>query len=108
MKTIKLLFCAAILSIAFSCKDDESDLDMDQKGDIEFSISFPETSNDRGRVTSNQSLDEADKIVVTIKKSDGVATEYTSSKIEIYKFGNAFISQKLSLKTGSYKLTEFF
>lgn len=108
MKTIKLLFCAAILSTAFSCKDDESDLDMDQKGGIEFSISFSELSNDGGRVKSTQALEDADKIVVTIQKSDGGATEYTSSKIEIYKFGNAFISQKLSLKTGSYKLTAFF
>jgi hypothetical protein len=45
---------------------------------------------------------------LTVKTSANAATQYTSEKIELYKMGDEYFSQKLSLKVGSYQLTEFF
>ncbi|MBN1184798.1 MAG: fibrobacter succinogenes major paralogous domain-containing protein [Bacteroidales bacterium] len=52
-------------------------------------------------------LDEADKVILTIQNSDGSSTKYTSSELKIQIMNGYYYTQKVVLKTGDYKLTEF-
>ena len=56
---------------------------------------------------SGYTLVDAKKIVLTIQNDDGTPTKYTSSELNIHQMNGAFFSQKLMLRTGSYRLTEF-
>lgn len=109
MKTIRLCTLIATFIIIFSCEKDINDevVNSNEERNIEFNISFTDKKN---KLKSKQkpSLNEAKQIVLTIQKKSGESTDYTSKKIELYKIGNEFFSQKLSLKLGNYKITEFF
>jgi uncharacterized protein (TIGR02145 family) len=104
MKKIKLL---NIIGITFmfglfltSCKKDE---DTSQQ-EVTFTISNPGSML---KSTSNKNLELAKKILLTIATSDGKPTSYTSSEVELLQMNGEYFSQKILLKAGSYKLTEF-
>lgn len=71
-------------------------------------ISFSLSSNSNSTERSIQSqLENAESILVTIQTMDGTATDYTLEEIDLYNLDGEFISGKISLTTGQYKLTEF-
>ncbi|MFC2152648.1 fibrobacter succinogenes major paralogous domain-containing protein [Bacteroidota bacterium] len=89
--------------ILFSC--DESDqADVQTKSQIQFSIN--ENSSKLKSVTEN-SLDSATTIVLTIVNENGDPTDYTSSEITLRRMNGNIYSERLTLLTGNYELTEF-
>jgi len=58
--------------------------------------------------SENCDFGNADKIILTILKDNGEETKYVSSELKLYKMNSSYLSEKISLETGSYMLTEFF
>lgn len=56
---------------------------------------------------ADYSMVNAEKIILTIQYSDGSPTKYTSSEVKIQQMNGIYYTQKIVLKTGNYKLTEF-
>gem|GEM_PF-2116366 len=52
-------------------------------------------------------LSDVEKIILTIQNSDGSPTKYTSSEVKVQHMNGSYFTQKIVLKTGTYKLTEF-
>jgi uncharacterized protein (TIGR02145 family) len=110
MKKLEHILIAALLLITFSCSKN-NDNDSNINDEVNFTISFTDLSHSLKSVNLNDSfptLDDAKQIVLTIKTINGEDTKYVSEKIEIFKMNGNYFSQKLSLVTGNYKLTEFF
>jgi uncharacterized protein (TIGR02145 family) len=100
---ITLIFISAFL---FRCSKEKDTGNQEQQ--ISFAISVPETKNgSETKGAAGYSLSDAKKIVLTIQNADGSSTRYSSSEVTIYVMNGVFFSQKLILKTGSYRLTEF-
>ncbi|MEQ9376901.1 MAG: hypothetical protein RIG68_17055 [Imperialibacter sp.] len=99
----KLLSLLTLLIMTTGCGGDDSG-QPNGVGKISFKPKFDNQSANGGRVLD---LSEAVSILVTINKSDGSPTEYSTSEIELYQLDGEFISQKISLPVGDYKLTEF-
>jgi uncharacterized protein (TIGR02145 family) len=100
-----LVLIAFALMLTFGCRKETVTVNPNTESEIEFNISFSKMATDK---KAAHTLDDAKYIVLTIKTSANAATQYTSEKIELYKMGSEYFSQKLSLKVGSYLLTEFF
>jgi uncharacterized protein (TIGR02145 family) len=107
----KLIYCSSITLIfmsAFFCRCNKDKDIINQEQEVFFAIGLPEAKNGLDtKGGSGYNLTDARKIVLTIQNADGTPTEYTSSELRIYEMNGAFFSQKLILKTGSYRLTEF-
>ncbi len=88
--------------ICFSCGKDDSPAN--HSGTLNFSLSLD--SNDTGRIQEG-TLDDAVAILITIETSEGEPTEYDRESIDLFEVNGQFISEKISLLTRSYKLTEF-
>lgn len=86
--------------ISTSCHQDEVDSSVVGQAEISFSIS--EALNSGGRVNAANPR----TILVTIADQHG-NFQYQHEKVELFKFGNDYISKPLSFKPGSFKLTEF-
>jgi hypothetical protein len=98
-----LIGCAVI----FSCKKDKEQ-PKDANGTVSFGINISNLKSAINlKATKLYSLNDVKNIVLTIQNSDGSATAYSSSKINILQMNGIFYSQKIALKVGSYKLTEF-
>lgn len=92
------LLCLLFLSF-FSCKDDNVS---PEQGKITFS--FDKTTGlESGRTAS----DTVKYLIVTIKDASG-NNVYDRKKIDLYSFGDEYISEPIEIKPGSHKLTEFF
>ena len=111
MKNLRLLSLAALILIVFSCKKEENnDLANHTKSEIEFNISvsnLSEGTKSGNELKSALEIDDAKTIVLTIQKANGESTNYNSGKINVYKMDDVFFSEKISLETGDYKLTQF-
>ncbi len=93
-----------ISSLLLSCqKENKDELDTSEN-EVSFSISIP---NLKSSSLKSAYLNNADKVIITIQNLDGSNTNYTSSEINIYQMSDNYFIQKILLKTGSYKLTEF-
>ena len=100
---LTLVFTSAFL---FQCKK-EKDIE-NQEQEVFFAIATPDAKNGSDtKGDSGYNLIDARKIVLTIKNADDSPTKYSSSELKIYQMNGAFFSQKLILKTGAYRLTEF-
>jgi hypothetical protein len=94
--------------VTFSCKKDEPVQPKDANGTVNFGINIPSLKSAlKLKAAKLYSLNDVKKIVLTIQNSDGSATAYASSEINILQMNGIFYSQKITLKVGSYKLTEF-
>jgi hypothetical protein len=73
-------------------------------------LCFQITNNIALKSSDSENCDfgNADKIILTILKDNGNETEYASSEVKLYKMNGSYLSEKISLETGSYMLTEFF
>lgn len=105
MKRIKLFNMILGLALIYgvfliSCKKDEDSADQE----VSFAITNPGSML---KSTSSKNLDMAEKILLTIVNHDGTPTKYTSAEIELFQMNGTYFSQKILLKTGTYKLTEF-
>lgn len=106
MKTCKrfffpLLFGAAIFSL-FSCEESYVGTEI---GSAEFSIAVPGNDGTKSAST-NDSLTTAYQIMVSVTDLQGNPV-LTDKMIPLYTFGTEFVSEKLELKTGEFRLTKF-
>lgn len=72
--------------------------------EVAFTIGIPQKS---GRLKSGYTLASAEKVIISIKNADNSPTAYSSTDLKILQMNGSFYTQKILLKTGSYKLTEF-
>ncbi len=108
MKTANFLTLAMFLTtfaLLISCsKENNIEDELFEKQNVEFVIG-------NGKIqkgTKNNKLDDATKVVITIQNSDGTATEYTSSELNLYNTNGNYSTQKIALPVGAdYKITEF-
>lgn len=114
LKNLSIVFFFILFSgLLITCKKENNKPDTtDQNKEVFFKI-------DRSRIVSkvkssstlksdvSYSLGNAKKVVITVLNIDGSSTNYTSSAITIQSMGENYFTQKIILKTGSYKLTEF-
>lgn len=92
---------ALIIAICFSCgKDDDPS---NNTGKLNFSLSL--NNDDVGRIEGG-TLADAVAVLITIETSYGESTEYDREPIDLFEVNGQFISEKISLLSGAYKLTE--
>ncbi|WP_370089608.1 fibrobacter succinogenes major paralogous domain-containing protein [Ekhidna sp.] len=93
---------ALIIAICFSCgKDDNPSNDT---GKLNFSLS-PSKDNE-GRIEEG-SFANAVAVLITIETSEGESTAYDRESIDLFEINGQLITEKISLLSGNYKLTEF-
>jgi uncharacterized protein (TIGR02145 family) len=101
-----LSFLILITAFLFRCAKEKEALIQEQE--FFFALTTPDAKiGSDAKGLSGYNLTDARKIVLTIQNAEGTPTKYTSSELKIYQMNGAFFSQKLVLKTGSYRLTEF-
>ncbi|XOV93951.1 MAG: FISUMP domain-containing protein [Bacteroidota bacterium] len=96
-----LLLLTGILFLS-SCGQDDS---TPNNNNVSFSIETIVSSS--GRITQN-TLENAKSILVTIENMDGSPTEYTLEKLQLFQVNDEFISEKITMSLGEYRLVEFF
>ncbi len=94
-------FVLLFASLLASCGTDDL---TPQAHEISFRMSSNSNSAERSVFSS---LEDAESVLISIQAMDGASTEYTLKKIDLYNLNGEFISEKISLMTGQYKLTEF-
>ena len=89
-----------------SCKDIEK---INEKFEVEFSI-LKKTTEINSNVTMRMknALSDADRIIITIERSDGSSTDFTQFEMNVFNMGDHFITSKIALSKGEYNITEFF
>lgn len=107
-KTVFLLLSVILTSILFITCQKESNAPIAIDSDVTFAvnISHPISAVTMKRAVAYDLVD-ADRIIITIQNIDGSATKYTSSEVKIQQMNGSYYTQKIVLKTGNYKLTEF-
>jgi len=111
MKKSKALFIAMSVlllgSLLLTCKKQDNE-PAATDNEVAFSIDVISLKSDNGtKGAAAYNLADADKIILTIQNIDGSDTKYTSSEVKILQMNGNYYTQKLTLKTGTYKLTEF-
>ncbi len=109
MKTTKFITVIAIFlfcQLFFSCqKEDEEDTN---EYPVEFGLNVLNSNAvSLFKSATDNDLNKTEHIILTILTSTNQPTNYTSSKIKITNLYGSFYSEKLLLKAGCYKLTEF-
>ena len=99
IKNLLLLSTAILIAagIFFSCQEEEIQI----KGEIAFNIGKLTQAN----LKSLNDLDSADHVLVTITDELGNPTDYSLYKLELFKFGDDYITEKIALNIGSYQVT---
>ena len=95
------LFCLTVLLMLFSCQQDLEDPQI--TGKVEFT--FNTSKSLEGKAAKNN-IEDARYVLVKIAKDDGEVV-YENEKLELYKFGDDFVSEPLALSIGNYQLLEF-
>jgi uncharacterized protein (TIGR02145 family) len=106
----KIYFQATVLIIMstflITCKKEKEAENKEQE--VSFAINMINSQNTSSLKSSSlYKLSDVKKAVLTIQQADGTPTNYTSADVKIYQMNGVFFSQKLTLKTGAYRLTEF-
>ena len=95
------LFCLTVFLMLFSCQQNLEDPQF--TGKVEFT--FNASKNFEGKAAKNN-IEDARYVLVKIAKDDGEIV-YENEKLELYKFGDDFVSAPLALNPGNYQLLEF-
>ena len=95
--TLQLLLSGSMIFSMFSCDEDRPTAQY--SGNIQFT--FSQEAIEGGRVQQN-----AFSILASIKNSEGVYV-HEKKQLNLFKFGETYISEPISLATGSFQLTEF-
>jgi hypothetical protein len=99
MKNTKFRVVAFLaIFILVSCKNDEEP--GKNEGSVNFSFTQAEASSGRNKGADVRAL------LITVKASDG-SVVYEKKQINLFKLGGEYISEPLSFRPGSFKLTEF-
>ncbi|NOU16999.1 MAG: LamG domain-containing protein [Bacteroidales bacterium] len=106
--TFFMLFSVILTgSLLVTCqKDGNEPITTESEVAFAINISYSQNASTMKRAMAYDLLD-ADRIILTIQNSDGSATKYTSSEVKIQQMNGSYYTQKMVLKTGNYKLTEF-
>ena len=107
-QTIRVLALVCLISITTfwqSCQEEPIDIPNDP---VEVSFNIVATNSVDLKSTPPLDMENAKKVILTIQKYDGITTGYTQHELDIYKLGDAYITGKIALMFGSYKITEFF
>jgi len=109
-KSKALIMALSILllgSLLLTCKKQDNE-PAATDNEVAFSIDVISLKSDIGtKGAAAYNLADAVKIILTIQNIDGSDTKYTSSEVKILQMNGNYYTQKLTLKTGTYKLTEF-
>ena len=109
-KSKALLIVMSILllgSLLLTCKKQDNE-PAATDNEVAFSIDVINTKSDNsGKGATAYNLADAVKIILTIQNNDGSATKYTSTEVKILQMNGSYYTQKLVLKTGTYKLMDF-
>jgi uncharacterized protein (TIGR02145 family) len=109
MKKLKFWIKTSIVCLAWMiltcCQKEESILD---EQIIEFELNLmQENSGTLLKCTESTDLQKAAKIIMTITTTSGWYIGITSAEYNIQNIGDAYLSEKIMLKKGCYKLKEF-
>lgn len=99
-KHLVLLLC--LITIFGSCSEENDPIVENSTLSITFNI-----TNDLENGKVENSIDDATKIVISIQHANGTDTEYVSKKMDFFKLEGSYISGKINLPVGNYKVTEF-
>lgn len=110
MKNNNIYFASMALilvsSLMTSCVKEPVDNSI-TKPDIEFTLSISIPDGQVLKSTAVNSLDAVRCVVLTILNDDGSPTKYSGCEVKLLNMNGVYFTQKLSLKTGTYKLTQF-
>lgn len=96
-----LQFCLILLAlIGFSSCENNSD--MAGSGSIEFSVTMP----DQGTKSVADSITASFHVLISVVDMDSNAV-FSDRLIPLYVFGDSFVSEKVEIGTGEYRLTKF-
>lgn len=109
MKKFKFLIKSLLILFAgffiLCCQKDNPALDEHM---IEFELNLlQEESGSLLKSSEIYDLEKAAKIIITITTTSGWYIGITSAEFDIQKLGDTYLSDKIMLKKGCYKLTEF-
>jgi uncharacterized protein (TIGR02145 family) len=96
----------AISLLLITCSKDVDTKTTEQE--VSFAIKSPATpGNSYLKSASARKLNDVKKIILTIKTKDGMPTSFTMSEVKIFQMNGEFFSQRITLQTGEYQLTQF-
>jgi len=105
MKTIRLFQVILILMAAAGFTACEKNLP-EGKGTAEFSLLLPEGIGQLKSGTIADSATVSYQLLISVEDVQGNAV-FTDKLIPVYTFGTGFVSEKVEIKSGEYKLTKF-
>lgn len=108
LKVLAVTCLLGISTIWYACQKESNNI-----GKVEVSFNVLANSTNLKSTSGLKSiqaydLNDADKVIITVQKDDGSPTDYTQHELDIYKMGDAFITQKIVLPFGDYKVTELY
>lgn len=107
MKTINKIGSLLMVALVclYGCQDNEGNPDELIPGEVQFSLSDPD-SGDRGNASGAEAYEDARALIVTITDDQGNVV-YDQEQIELFNFSGTLVGEPLSLNPGNYQLTEF-
>lgn len=103
MRTVLGIFIIIICVCFSSCKKDDTE---PFNSEVEFALaSFGNSQRGAANLDDGDPVPVA--IIVSIEDAEGDEV-YNREKINLLRFGNSFVSEKLDLLAGDFSLTEFF
>lgn len=105
LKVATLVCLISMPLLWYACQEEPSVL---EKGEVSFTVISASSSELKRKSTKVYDLNDVEKVIITIQESDGTPTDYTQYELNIYKMGDVFITKKIALTFGSYKVTEFY
>jgi hypothetical protein len=107
MKTFIRLFLISLLVPAFivfnSCE--KNNINGTITGKAEFSVNLSGVAGIRS-ATASDSTAQSFQIMISVEDTAGNAV-LTDKLIPLYSFGDAYVSEKIEIKTGEFRLTKF-
>lgn len=105
INSIKIILVMTVLIFITSCQKKEFSEEIQKNnGEVEFGLNI-DNSKLNNKEAGN-SIDFIYSAIVTIENEFGEII-YDTQELTIYKFGDTYVSEPLSLKVGTYMLTEF-
>jgi hypothetical protein len=102
-----LLFIFCLIISVFNCSVPEEGNNAKEAGSVTFNVS----SEGQGAINKAISFAEGASpiaaVIVTVEKADGTIV-YDLKRLSLLNMNGSYISEKLSLETGAYRLSAFF
>ncbi len=104
MRQLHFFSAIAVLMLLLFTSCTKENLSETQTGEVYLSFN---AKNEVGKKTSSPDYDAPHAIVVTIKDSKGGLVESKTS-LQLFKFEGEFVTEALTLTSGSYTITEYY